>query len=299
MLDLNIFNWYGPDFLNFYILLGIVVFITDYIIAYYLRPPYNLQNNENIPSLDIYEIGFLAGKEKRIINASLAKLLHLKIVQIDNTNKAISLIKNVELEDDPLSSDIVKFLSSNNNELSISNIYSSFQGSLNTVKDSLIKKQLVIKNTAIYPIIAMQAITIIFLLGVGLNKLIIGMSRNRPVGYLSMLLFLYLIIGIVVLGISGTLFRTIRGNHIFKKLKNEHLGLESSVESNATNISGNDIMLGVELFSETILSSTSLSDLYLLIHPPSTSSSGGFDSCSSCSSCGGGCGGGCGGCGGI
>jgi uncharacterized protein (TIGR04222 family) len=149
----------------------------------------------------------------------------------------------------------------------------------------------------------------------GFAKIVIGVSRDRPVGFLVFLCFITLIIALTFLNMrpeSG-----LRGKMALRQLKQENAALEATARTQPQLLSSNDIALALGLFGVGALAfaDDAWSDLRTTLTSPSYSSSSSSSSISSCgssscsssscsssscssSSCGSSCGGGCGGCGG-
>jgi uncharacterized protein (TIGR04222 family) len=144
-------------------------------------------------------------------------------------------------------------------------------------------------------------------LALGVAKIFVGISRNRPVGFL---IFLSIIAGFITLAVFNMKpARTRLGDQALKQLQGESAALQMAARTQPNLLSSGDVALAIGLFGINALAfaDNSWADLRATLQPPpptggsSSSSSCGGSSCSSSScgsSCGGGCGGGCGGCGG-
>jgi uncharacterized membrane protein YgcG len=155
----------------------------------------------------------------------------------------------------------------------------------------------------IYP-----SLIVVILLGIGLCKMAVGISRDKPVGLLLICIF-----GLLVLGARFFVKpeRSRYGEIIFKDLTNRLQPLKTA------NSSDSELVLAVALFGATVLmADMALADLYQMLTPIAAASSGsgsgsgsGSDAGSGGSDGGGGSdaggggsdggGGGCGGCGGC
>lgn len=145
------------------------------------------------------------------------------------------------------------------------------------------------------------------MLGLGLAKLTVGLSRGRPVVFLVMLLLLATVLGFWVLG--GKPRRTRRGDKALAKLRADNAALRTTAKADGAwgAMSSGSVALSVALFGTGMLAASGMGDLRDYLVPPGSgmgsvdsdfssdsggSDSGGGDGGSSCG------GGGCGGCGG-
>jgi hypothetical protein len=153
----------------------------------------------------------------------------------------------------------------------------------------------------IYP-----SLIVVILLGIGLCKMAVGISRDKPVGLLLICIF-----GLLVLGagffVKPQRQRSRYGEIIFNDLTNRLQHLKTA------NSSDSELVLAVALFGATVLmADMALADLYQMLTPIAAASSGsgggsggsggsdgGSGGCGGSSGSDGGGSGGCGGCGGC
>jgi uncharacterized protein (TIGR04222 family) len=141
-------------------------------------------------------------------------------------------------------------------------------------------------------------IGLVAILGLGLVKLLIGVSRERPVGFLVLLLLAF---GFGCLYILRTPGQTPAGRQYLAWLQESHRGLVQMIEQGRRTGYG-ELALAAGIYGLTVL--PGFAPLLTALTPPRSADSGCSSSSSSCSSSsngcgGGGCGGGgCGGCGG-
>src|SRR5262249_27012388 len=130
---------------------------------------------------------------------------------------------------------------------------------------------------------------ILAVLAFGGIKLLVGLARNKPVGFLVVGLAVTAIVGLIIT--LRPIFRNRRGDAVVDTLKEHHVALKLTAESNQAQLTGRDLALAIGLFGMGILTYGALDELRRGFFPKGGSSCG--------SSCGGGsCGGGGGGCGG-
>jgi len=128
-------------------------------------------------------------------------------------------------------------------------------------------------------------------LGLGFTKLCVGLTRDRPVGFLAILL----VAGTVALACLRLPPRTTRGEQLLRWVKGGAYGLEATSTTAPQQLSGSDLALAYALFGvQTVGASLAL---LMPSHQRALAATTASAAGSSCgSSCGGGCGGGCGGC---
>jgi uncharacterized membrane protein YgcG len=130
--------------------------------------------------------------------------------------------------------------------------------------------------------------------GVGAIKMMVGVSRGKPVGFLVVLA---IVLFVTALAATKAPRRTKAGDDLVEQTKLRYAALETTAATAPLQLSGQDMTLAYAMFGAAILAPALVSSMpsyqRSLAESMSVASSGG----SSCgSSCGGGCGGGCGGC---
>ncbi|OJT25728.1 hypothetical protein BO221_07680 [Archangium sp. Cb G35] len=141
-------------------------------------------------------------------------------------------------------------------------------------------------------------------LGLGLAKMMVGISRDRPVGFLVVLLIFASVVGFGVLG--GSPRRTRRGDKALAKLRWDNEALRTTAKADGAwgTMNSGSVAMAVALFGTGLLVSSGMGDLRSYLVPPGSAGGGGDVSSGdsgggdSGGDGGGGCGGGCGGCGG-
>lgn len=142
-------------------------------------------------------------------------------------------------------------------------------------------------------------------LALGVAKIVVGVERGKPVGFLVLLCIAVLVAVIYLLRTSQ---RTIAGDRCLDQLRATHSQTGEIAPSRAITMTPSEVALMVGLFGTAVLPSAVYADIQSVLPQPgrkrdnnswgySNSGCGGFG-CSAGSSCGGGgCGGGgCGGC---
>ncbi len=300
---MNPFDFDGPTFLTFYIVLSVFAVLGALICRSALRTPDD--PNINIDSLANNEsIAALQGKWQSVLHVALAKLLREKAIEFDKRKKFLGkvvlpfsgdyyLIANREPNenDTDLEQEILKATAGDG--MQVEKIGKSLK--LDAERIIEISESNGLLETKSSYLSAQLAAA--FLLGstllIGVIKLIVGISRDKPVGYLFLCLIVLVVISVLVIRRPK---RTKAGNRIFNDLLYQHYSLKSKAKNKPKNLGPEEIALAVGLFGISTCDAPELSRLKTEVQ--STSANSGGCGSSGCGD-GGGCGGGCGGCGGC
>lgn len=129
-------------------------------------------------------------------------------------------------------------------------------------------------------------------LGLGAAKVVVGLSRHRPVGFLVMLLLL----GACLVPLIKLPRRTHLGTRVLAMRREGTWGLQISAQTAPALLSADELALAVALFGTGGLALPIVGLLPSHARAVALASADSTCSCSSGGNCGGGCGGGCGGC---
>jgi uncharacterized protein (TIGR04222 family) len=279
----NPLDFTGSEFLAFYILVTTVAVSLTAFWQWYLQQSTDDRSQE-LPDLSVYEVAYLTDGKFRAVETAIANLVDTKYLKPLPATKALQLGTYLLLTSDPLEEAVVQIVKSD--------------GSIGTVKElvapatNYIGDRLEILGLLANKIqIKCSVLPIGLVLILGISKIFVGISRGKPVGYLTVLCIITAIVGCGFLSVE--LLRSSYGDRVLKQLR-------STINPSTTD----QIVLAFALFGDSVLTDSSLADLKQVLTPYSSSngvSSGGSDG-SGCGGggCGGsGCGGGgCGGCGG-
>ena len=313
---MNPFDFDGPTFLTFYIVLSVLAVLGALICRSALRTPDD--PNINIDSLANNEsIAALQGKWQSVLHVALSKLLREKAIEFDKRKKVVG---NTVV---PLTG--IYFLTANR-EPNESDTYLEQAILQKTVGDGMQVEEIG-RDTAIQ----FQAERVIeigeskglletkssylsaqlsaaFLTGatilMGISKLVIGISRDKPVGLLILGLLALIITTFFILKRPK---RTKTGDRLLQELQLQHYSLKKQAIKKGKNLSPEEIGLAVGLFGISTCAAAELKRLQTEVKSASAGSGGcgadftigGWDGgdTGGASGCGGGgCGGGCGGC---
>ncbi len=308
--EILIFDWNGPQFLMFYLIaLGVCVgwsfWRSSKSMARFQVPA------SGSPMLtNPYEIAYLSGGALRAVQLVVVRLVSGKLLEWRKTGNLHGLVRTSQ----PLTADL------NDIERTVAQSAGSFGTSgmqLRNVADAIsgplsqIERRLAIlglKPTASEQVgVGLRAaMPLVFLMGIGIIKVFIGIEREKPVLFLLMLLLVSLIITIVVIRRTPRL--TIPGRNMLEGLRARHADSEQQAlrgqplpqqdASIVFSLLGPACLIGMgaQLGIDPLLGA------HLRTAGANQGGGGGCSASSGCSSDGGGdsgCGGGgCGGCGG-
>jgi uncharacterized protein (TIGR04222 family) len=289
---MNPFNLSGPDFLVFYIFFSAVVLCA----AWYFR-----QQAESgpVPKMDLsdpYLIACLRGAETEVLRLAVLALVDRGLLIADKTwieraahatqkdthNAIEAAVLRAVVTRTPVASIL--------NDVSLKEKCRPYLEKLEAgglLPDESTKRQ----RRRIFLLASMA------LAGVGVIKIAIGLERDRPILFLSILTIAAVIVLALRVGSFSRL--TARGRQAIDDIQ----GIYSGLKDRAYNIHrGSDtaeMLMLASVFDVTALPPTEYAFARTMF-PQADSSSGGGDSSSGGGGCGGGgCGGGCGGCGGC
>jgi uncharacterized protein (TIGR04222 family) len=314
LLQLNPLNFAGPKFLLFYI----ITLIAATFIASRLRGWLIRSGEEGLAwgiSLDPYEAATLRNGAKGAIETAIAMLVHHKAVETSKAERQVKI-------SGPLPQGAHWFERAVYNTINAKVTYTvavlhKSQLLLNDVEritERLKEMGLLLSDKRWSVVRTVPTLVMAAVLALGFAKIVIGVSRDRPVGALVFLSFITVIITLIFLNVrpeTGS-----RGKQALKDFKAVNAALQATARTQPQLLSSPDLALAVGLFGVTSLgfADAAWADLQSTLAAPSyrsssSSSSCGSSSCSSSScsssscsssSCGSSCGGGggCGGCGG-
>jgi uncharacterized protein (TIGR04222 family) len=291
---LNPFNWRGPDFLLFYLVLFPVCFGVALVWRRRLRDSFSPSSSE-LPELDGYSMAVLNGNSVLAVNTAIATLANQQAVVVDRTTRNV----RSNLPEPAFSHELegaVYRLASSSGGMTLPEIRSSTESMIERIRKNLQQQGLLLGYGDARRTVLLPSLLPALAIAIGIVKIIVGLSRGKPVGFLVALCFVSFIICLVAF--ARRPLRTLYGDAVLKRLQERHLSLRR-LGRGLTSVSAPEFATVLGLFGMSALAATELRDLRRSLQPPPNSSGCG-------SSCGGGgdggggggCGGGCGGCGG-
>jgi uncharacterized protein (TIGR04222 family) len=313
-----VFDWNGPEFLSFYLVSLIAAICWSLRRSKKALEKFGTRGGTDAPS-DPYELAFLAGGEARAVQLAVVRLLHKELVRWKSGFLGARLIRNGDKPGSSLpaieSALLERVAAKGASGIPVKLACQGLASTLKPVEVRLAAKGL--RPTAEERSRASQFVILpMHLLGIiGLVKLVIGVSREKPVGFLVVFLIVTAIAGWAIA--SRTRRLTPAGERVLADLRTKHHLAKGAAERHESE----DLPMisnGVALFGAlSLASSFAYADLYQDLNRITgrtsadasggcSSGCGGISGGSSGSDSGGGSdgggsgcgGGGCGGCGG-
>ncbi len=266
----NPMNFTGPEFLTFYIFLVVM----GIALAAWLRFSLCLvsANINQQPDLNTYEIAFLAGGNHRLIMAAITSLVKQGYVEVlkekspfGRTQSKLVVTGKIDAIADPVEKAVAQDILATDG--AIEQVFQNSTGMKDSIRSRLEQLGLFPSDAQALKAQIYPSLIVVILLGIGLCKMAVGISRDKPVGLLLICIF-----GLLVLGARFFVKpqRSRYGEIIFKDLRNRLQHLKTA------NSSDSELVLAVAFFGATVLmADMALADLYQMLTPTAVASSGG------------------------
>lgn len=300
---LNIFDLPGPEFLLFYLIAFSLCSLASLLLPHLLRFPAYLPMHI-AESLSPFDIAYLKSGNFGALRAALTALYNRDLITADgmlhlftrNGFPAPPQLSRIE-------SKLLAHLESKPLHITeLSNLHLGDQ----FLRPQLLAQQLVLSPARRALLRFATALPLALLLITGLIKIGVGLSREKPVEFLTLLSIINFSLFMILLKLIPR--TTLRGTRALLLLKSKNSALQFASRRNKSDNTWSDEALAVALYGINGLRFGSPLALALEIPRPvrSISDAGGSSSCgggggggAGCGGGGGGCGGGgCGGCGG-
>lgn len=292
----NPFELRGPEFLALYAVVLLVAVAACALMRRVMRgagggalPP--------VRRLDPYEVAYLAGGANLATDTALATLVQRGVLAVDTAQRRI--VVRSELPPSAHAFERAVYLNASQRGEAIDAIRTNSSYSTEPLAARLKAHGFVLSDEQARQVCLTSAGLMVVVTLFGAIKILVGLSRGRPVGFLF---FLCLVSGLVALYFYKSRPRRTRiGDRLLAHLKAENAALEYTAKQKPSRLMGADLAMAIGLFGigSLAIPDGPLRELRTALTPPPSTSSGSSCSSGSCggSSCGGGCGGGCGGCG--
>ena len=305
--QVNPLDMTGPAFLGFYIGAAMLATLAAIGLRWYLRLPAPGPAQLE-PSLSPYEVAYLAGGEERAVMAALARLVADGVMEVDQRKFEFRVRDSSQAAQLSDFEEKVMQSTAGNSHWTPAMVAQRAGSALRTTRKKLEDLALIVDDNRSRAVQLIPPLIIVSVALFGFAKVMLGLSRGRPVAFLIVLITFTLILAAFFLRAAH---RSRRGDSFLESLKLRNAALEYTAVRRADNLAGSDVALSLGLFGPIILANSHFARLHVTLRRQhvkkmsdgSSSSSGWSSSCgsSSCSGgggCGGGCGGGgCGGCG--
>jgi uncharacterized protein (TIGR04222 family) len=292
----NPFELRGPEFLALY-----VIVMAAAVMACLLLRRLMISSSDDGPPpgarLDPYEIAYLAGGASLATDTALATLVQRGLLAVDSARRRIIARAGAPQSDHPFERAV--YLNASPEGTAIDTIRRNSSHNTELLAARLKAHGLVLSDDQALQAGLLSAALMMIVTLFGAIKILVGVARGRPVGFLFFLCLISLLVALAFY--KKRPHRTRAGDRYLSRLKMENAALEYTAKEKPSRLMGADLALAVGLFGIGALwiSDGPLRELRTALAPPPGANGG--SSCSggsSCgSSCGGGCGGGCGGCG--
>ncbi|MBM7112409.1 TIGR04222 domain-containing membrane protein [Archangium primigenium] len=277
---MNPLDWSGPEFLDFYVPLLCVCFVGAWVWKHALNLPSEAPTRRELEKLSPGEVAALEGPATAL-RAAVAALVQKNTLRLDD--EGLSVVGRLSGRATALDRAIVRAVEGQHRSLGA--VHTEVAPELRALEDDL-REQGLMRTPAqdraytYYPWLAFLAV-----LGLGGVKVVVGVSRDRPVGYLLAVLVLGFAVGLTLCFKNARFTR--RGARAQAQLRELHAPLRHAGEradGNAQQLSADNVALAVALFGVGALSTLHYSSLRGYLMPVGASSGGGSGSSSDSSS---------------
>jgi uncharacterized protein (TIGR04222 family) len=279
----------GQEFLDLYVVLLVVVLFFAYRLRAYLCLPNGNPSQKSIP-LNPYQLAYLNRGKDHVIDTAIASLAHQGYLRVDVSLRKLTLENEDLLENlsDPIEKEVAMAIALDGY---LDVVRKSAISTIDTIQTQLLQFELLVSEVQASKVRTYPVFLTFPLLGLGIARILLGISRGRPIG---ILLFMCIVLVCVQIHLyKSSIHRSRYGDKILKHLHNKESikKLDSQTDSLpmafalwGTLALPNDMFDDLKKIFIPIPSSDTSSDSYI---------SSDSDSGSGCSGCGG-----CGGCGG-
>lgn len=285
---MNPFNLSGPDFLVFYVFFSAVVLGA----AWYFRRQAESGPTPKMDLSDPYLIACLRGGETEALRLAVLALIDRGLLIADNTWIARAAHPTPKDIHNAVEAAVLRAVGTRTPVASILNDV-SLKEECKPYREKLEAGGLLPDESTKSQRRRRFLLASMALAGVGLIKIAVGLSRDRPIVYL----FILTIAAVLVLAVASFPRLTTRGRQAIDDIQAIYSGLQDRASDIHCGSATAEMLMLVGVFGVTALSPTEYAHAWT-IFPEAASSAGGGDSSCGGGGCGGGGCGGCGGCGG-
>ncbi|MCU0757074.1 MAG: TIGR04222 domain-containing membrane protein [Xanthomonadales bacterium] len=279
----NPLDWTAGPFLTLYLALIVAVFILNRLWRRQLSGPNDATGTD---TLGTDEIAYLSGGPTRVLDVQVASLLDSGHLELDARDKRLRFRRQEGLSG--LAAQVARAVAVEGNPAKLER---RLRSALEAPRQALVQRRLWLDEAARQRARFSLALLPALLCGFGLAKIAVGLSRDRPILFISLLTAFVALYTLVQLLNPPT--RSLRGDQALRTLNLRH------ARAARAPLAG-ELPLAVALAGTAVLGGTAHAAWHQTRHPPASDSSGGgsTDSDGGSSSDGDGGGSGCGGCGG-
>jgi uncharacterized protein (TIGR04222 family) len=212
-------------------------------LRWYLHQPSDEPSRKAL-DLSPYEVAYLQGGEVLTVNVAIARLIHANAVIVDSKDRKIKVSDREPPNAVNLERAIYSAAKVDGGE-SISAVRSAAASQLTRIRERLQNLGLYVTDdqAALARFIPIALVLLVPLFGI--VKLFVGLSRDRPVGFLFILC---LVSALVALGFAWPIRRSRRGDRALDHLKQTNAALRVQAGRRMDELAADDFVLGVGLF---------------------------------------------------
>ncbi len=277
----DVFNLSGPQFMAVYAIAFAVAACSAAVMRWCLK----MSAPASPPAirLDPYEVAHLAGGSERAVNAALASLVSRDLLKIEE-NRFWRINDGVSVPLHPLEDTVLQAVDPHLGR-EIDQLHEDLQYS-GKIANRLRSLGLIVSEERVQ--LGQAALFIVLSVPLlGAIKVLVGLSREKPVGFLVIACIVSAVVAIAVFG--ERLHRTYRGDCMLDDLKADKSFL---LDIDRTKLAGLDLVLALALFNVHVLVGGPHEELRSMLARREMSGGGCGSGCGNCDGCGG-----CGGCG--
>lgn len=304
MAQMNPLDLPGPAFLALYLVLLVSALIIAFMFRRWLVA--RGENQTPVVRLDPYEAAFLSNGRDAVIDTAIAMLVQRQVLKAVSATRSLATSGSLPRDAHPVERAVYQAVA--RSATPVKEVRAAALWSVEEIGERLKNMGLILSDARWRAVRAVPTLIMVAVLALGIAKVFVGLSRNRPVSILVELSFVTVVIALLFFFVRPR--ATPAGEYVLLQLKLDNAALHATARSRPQMLTPGDMAYAIGLFGIGALPfvDDSWTELRQTLNPPpsATSSSGSGNSCSSgsscssSSSCGSSCGGGggCGGCGG-
>ena len=270
-----------------YLFLGIVTTLLTIVLRDHLRLP----AGNSAVELDVYETAYLSAGYNRVVDTAITSLVQGGQVEAHRASWLVLTTTNLEQIDDPLERVVAAAIKTYGN-LYYVRASTPVNRAGGQIRQRLEQLQLLLNQKQANFVRICSTLPIFALLALGVTKILVGISRGKPIIFLVFLCIITAVIGWRFL--SKSPFRSRLGDQVLANIQS-HLG-RSTVTSNTDP----QLPIAFAVLGAGVLVGSTVVGLKRVFIPRASADGGGGGGGGGNDGCGGGCGsGGCGGGGGA
>ncbi len=283
----------GPNFLRFYIALAVTGLVAAAMVRRGLRVPWD--HNDEADDLDVDHVAMMNGGHDLAVNVAIMRMVDMGVVDLRGGGATVKLLR----QDMPsglsrLDRAICDSLL-DSGEAALHVVRRRAEPELAAMEDELVARGLVVGPAQRWGAQLLPWGLALAPAVMGASKIVVGVTRGRPVLYLVLLVVLSVFVAMAMF--RRPVFRTRRGDKALRRLQKKYKALSKGVGLASAGV--DTMVLATAVFGLSVLHATSHARLVALMTPMPREKGGWWGGgCGAGGGCGGGGCGGCGGCGG-